>query len=255
MIRVVLDTNVYVSAAISPRSTSMKLIEAAQRGEVMLIMCETLFVEVQETLEREKFRRWITLDEVADFLAAVALLVDWVEDRPPAEIPLVCDDPDDNFLIALCQDARTNVLVSGDRAVQRIVYPNVQPYSPADALELLAYRHEWGDGYILGNPGAAMLQVAAEGSTALINVFFAFSAVFEEAADDRELAEYALNWVAVPSAVQPFLDEFDRVREMLADRGVGTRPAFLSPEVAYLKLPPNPRTLDIEAVAGRRFGP
>lgn len=32
--------------------------------------------------------------------------------------------------------------VSGDRAVQRIEYPNVQAYAPGDALELLAYRHE-----------------------------------------------------------------------------------------------------------------
>lgn len=240
MIRVVLDSNVYVSAAISPRSTSMKLIEAAQRGEVMLVMCETLYAEVQEVLEREKFRRWINLDEAADFLAAVALLADWVEDRPPAEIPLVCDDPDDNFLIALCQDADTNVLVSGDFAVQRIVYPNVQPYSPTDALELLAYRHEWGEGYIPGNPSAALLQVAAEGNSALLNAYLAFAAVFREVADNRELAEYALNFVTVPAAVKPFLDDFDQVREMLADRGLGTRPVFISPEVAYLKLPPNP---------------
>lgn len=218
----------------------MKLIEAARRGEVALIMCEALYTETEETLEREKFRRWITLDEAADFLAGVALIADWVEDRPVAEIPLVCDDPDDNYLVALCQDADTGILVSGDNAVRRIVYPNIQPYSPADALELLAFRHEWGEGYVPGNPSAAMLQVAAEGSAALLNAYLAFAAIFDEATDNRELAEYALNLVAVPSAVQPFLDGFDQVREMLADRGLGTRPVFMSPEVAYLKLPPNP---------------
>ncbi len=47
----------------------MKLIEAAQRGELVLIMCEALYTEMQEVLERDKFRRWITLDECADFLA------------------------------------------------------------------------------------------------------------------------------------------------------------------------------------------
>lgn len=240
MITVVLDANVYVSAAISPGGTAMKLIDAAQRGEVRLIMCETLHTEIEETLERDKFRRWITLDEAADYLAAIALLAEWVEDRPQAEIPVVCDDPDDNYLIALCQDADTTILVSGDRAVRRVVYPNIQPYSPAEALELLGFRHDWGEGYIPGDPAASMLQIAAEGSAALINVFSAFSAIFEHAGDNREFAEYALNLVCVPSAVQPFLDGFEQVRTMLDDRGLGTRPAFASPEVAYLKLPPNP---------------
>src|SRR6476469_5036683 len=132
MLRLVVDTNVYVSAAISPAGRSMALIEAAQRGEAALIMCEALHAEIAETLEREKFRRWISLDEAVDFLAAATLLAEWVDDRPPAEIPKVCEDPDDDFLIALCQDAGTGILVSGDRGIRRIQYPNILVYSPAD---------------------------------------------------------------------------------------------------------------------------
>lgn len=218
----------------------MKLIDAAVHGEITLVMCDHLYGEIEEALQRNKFRRWISLDEVADFLAAVALIVRWVDDRPAQEIPLVCDDPDDNFLVALCQDGDTNVLVSGDAAVRRIAYPNVQTYSPAEALDLLAFRHEWGEGYIPGNPTAAALQIAAEGSAALLNVLFAFMAIFEEEGIDRDVARFALNLVAVPSAVEPFMAEFDRTREMLTGRGVGSRPVFMSPEVAYLKLPPDP---------------
>src|ERR1700754_4968510 len=148
MLRLVLDTNVYVSAALSPGGSSMALIKAAQRGEASLIMCEALHAELEETLEREKFRRWITLDEAADFIAAVTLLAEWADNRPPAEIPKVCGDPDDDYLIALCQDADTGILVSGDGAVRRIEYPNILVYSPPEALDLLAFRHEWGEGYI-----------------------------------------------------------------------------------------------------------
>jgi putative PIN family toxin of toxin-antitoxin system len=92
MLRLVVDTNVYVSAAISPAGSPMALIEAAQRGEVALVMCEALHAEVAETLERQKFRKWITLDEAADFLAAVTLLAEWADDRPLTEIPKVCED-------------------------------------------------------------------------------------------------------------------------------------------------------------------
>lgn len=230
-----------MSAVISPASTAMKLIEAAQRGEVTLMMCDALYDELQELLGREKFRRWLTLDEADDYIAAIALLAEWIPDRPPAEIPLVCDDPDDNVLVSLCQDAETNVLVSGDKAVLRIVYPNVEPRTPAQAVELLAFRHKWGDGFIPGNPEAAKLQMEAEGSSALLNVYMAFRSIFVEGADyEPDLVEYVLSTVTVPSAVQAFLDRFDEVNQLLVDRGLGTRPSFASPEVAYLKLPPNP---------------
>lgn len=195
--------------------------------------------EIAETLEREKFRRWISRDEAADFLAAVTLLAEWVDDRPPAEIPKVCDDPDDDFLIALCQDADTGILVSGDRGVRRVQYPNILVYSPADALELLSYRHEWGEGYIPGDPEASRRQMDAEGSTALLTAYSSFAAVFEHAAS-REDARYLLQFIAVPSAIDPFVEAFDEVRDMLRDRGLGTRPFFVGPEVAYLKLPPDP---------------
>lgn len=217
MITAVLDANVYVSAAISPNGAAMKLVEAARRGELRPIMSEALYAETEEVLQRDKFRRWISLDEAADFLAGIALVADWINDRPSNEIPEVCDDPDDNYLVALCQDAETVVLVSGDQAVRDVVYPNIQTYTTAEAVELLAYRHEWGEGFIPGSPTASMLQVAAEGSTALINVLSAFMAIFEHTGDDRVFAEFALNLVTVPSAVEPFLEQFDHVRSMLQD--------------------------------------
>lgn len=217
----------------------MKIVEAAMQGQVALVVCGRLMDEVSDVLEREKFRRWITVDDARDFVAAIELLADWVDDRPEAEIPKVCTDPDDDYLVALCQDADTSVLVSGDRAVRNIRYPNIQTYTAAEALDLLDYRHKWGEGFLPADPSGSRLAIEAEGSTALITVYSAFTAIFEHAANQAE-AEQLLGFVTVPSAVPEFLAAFDQVREMLADRGVGSRPIFASPDVAYLKLPPNP---------------
>lgn len=41
------------------------------------------------------------IDDVRDFIDAVGVVADWVDDRQDNEIPLVCDDPDDNYLVAL----------------------------------------------------------------------------------------------------------------------------------------------------------
>lgn len=239
MLRVVADTNLYVSAAISPHGTSSRIIECAQRGEITLVMCGALCDEIQEVLARDKFRRWITVDEASEFVDAVVLLAEWVDDRPADEVPQVCDDPDDNFLIALYQDGNAELLVSGDDAVQRIEYPNVHIYSPAKALSAIAYRHEWGEGLVPGDFEAAWRHVEAEGSAALINVYSTFSSIVKEARDPAEAAEL-LGFVTVPSAVGPFVDGLEWLRAQLAVRGLATRPWFASPDVAYLKLPPDP---------------
>lgn len=217
----------------------MALIAAAERGEITLIMSNALHAEITETLSREKFRRWVTLAEAESFVAAVALLAEWVDDRPAMEIPAVCSDPDDDYLIALCQDAEAAMLVSGDDGVQKVSYPNVHIYSPAKALNVLAYRHEWGEGYLPGTAEQSLLQADAEGSGALLAVWSAFCAILENA-DSRELAEYLFNFVVVPECVPRFLAQLDEVREAVKDRGLGTRPFYASPEVAYLKLPPDP---------------
>jgi hypothetical protein len=203
-------------------------------------MCEALHAEIEETLEREKFRRWITLDEAADFLAAMTLLADWVDDRPAAEIPNVCDDPDDNFLIALCQDADTGILVSGDEAVRRVKYPNILVYSPTQAISLLAFRHEWGEGYIPSDLETSRRQLEAEGSTAILTAWASFAMVFNHVHSGND-AEPFLQLVAVPDTVPQFVAEFDDIRNLLRDRGVGSRPWYVSPEVVYLKLPPDPK--------------
>jgi hypothetical protein len=78
--------------------------------------------------------------------------------------------------------------VSGDRAVQRIQYPNVHIYSPADALEMIAFRHEWGEGLLPGDEAMARLHIEAEGNSALINVYSTFHAVIEHARDRQEAA-------------------------------------------------------------------
>jgi putative PIN family toxin of toxin-antitoxin system len=239
LIRVVADANVYVSAAISPRSKQMQLIEAARRGQIVLYMCEHLYQEIEEVLGREKFRRWLTFDEVADFMAVIALVTEWIEDRPADEIPQVCTDPDDNYLVAMCQDAGTNVLVAGDKAVLKIRYPHIHPRRPADALELIEFKHEFGPGYLPGDVSRELIDVEAEGSQPMLNAYFGFREIVENVTDLAQ-ARFLLNLICVPTAVEPFLTAWTNVQEMLNDRGIGTRPIFASPEVAYLKLPPNP---------------
>ncbi|MGV9796214.1 putative toxin-antitoxin system toxin component, PIN family [Gordonia sp. NPDC003422] len=232
-----LDTNALISAALSPSGHSAQLIDLARRGRISLIMSDHLCDELETRLEREKFRRWLSLDDVRDFVDAVSIVADWVDDRPDNEIPLVCDDPDDNYLVALFQDSDATMLVSGDKAVLRLDYPGLDVRKPAAAIAALDFIHEWGEGYLEGSEERSFAQIEAEGNRGVIAAYSAFAAVIQE-----PNAHELLPFVVVPETVEAFRGALPWMREQLVNRGFTTRPHYASPDVAYIKLPPDPGT-------------
>lgn len=113
MPRVVLDPNVLVSALISPRGPSAQVLLELHAGAFELVVSPMLLEELDEVLRREKFRRYVTPEEVDEYLELVGLESTLIDDADPTPEPLG-DDPDDEYLIALARSARCVALVSGD---------------------------------------------------------------------------------------------------------------------------------------------
>ena len=119
MPRAVLDPNVLVSALISPKGASARLLLELRAGAFELVVSPHVLAEFDEVLHREKFRRYANENEVdayIDVLRRESILVD---DPEPAPAPLA-DDPDDEYLIALARAARVDALVSGDPHLTRL---------------------------------------------------------------------------------------------------------------------------------------
>jgi putative PIN family toxin of toxin-antitoxin system len=76
--RVVLDTNVLVSAALTPNSTAQKVLEKALKDCVVLQSIATLS-ELKEVLERRKFDKYISHDDRQRFLRRLVASVELVE--------------------------------------------------------------------------------------------------------------------------------------------------------------------------------
>jgi putative PIN family toxin of toxin-antitoxin system len=130
--RVVLDPGVLVSALITPTGAPAKLLELARGGELELIVSPRLLGELSEVLEREKFRRYVEIETVGDYLRTLrrnAVLAD----DPHVPPSLRCADPDDDYLIALAHD-RSAVLVSGDGHLLDLAPRGAPILSPADLL-------------------------------------------------------------------------------------------------------------------------
>lgn len=110
--RVVLDTNIFISALVSTTGTPAALIDAWLEGAFALVSHQLQLDELREVTRREKVRRLIR-PVVAGRLVNQIVLA--------AEIPKTLlrversRDPRDDFLLALCQAGRADRLATGDK--------------------------------------------------------------------------------------------------------------------------------------------
>jgi uncharacterized protein len=111
--RVVLDPGVLVSALIAPTGAPAELLAQVRTADLELIVSPLLLDELERVLRRDKFRRYVDLGTVEDYLDLLREEAVGVQD--PTEAPPVRSaDPDDDYLISLA--CRQNaILVSGDK--------------------------------------------------------------------------------------------------------------------------------------------
>ncbi len=109
----VADTNTVISGLLwggAPR----QLLDAARRGEVLLLTSPELLAELGDVLSRPKFAKrlevaGVTAAELVTGYAALAQVV-----RIPAVEPVIADDPDDDVVLATAVTAGAEVIASGD---------------------------------------------------------------------------------------------------------------------------------------------
>jgi putative PIN family toxin of toxin-antitoxin system len=128
MIRVVLDSNVYISALLFG-GTPRAVVELAQLREFELFVSEPLIDEIEEVL-KAKFH-W------TESLVRRAAATTWrTATVVKAEIELDdCADPDDNRILECALFARADFIVTGDRHLLRLhPYRGIQILRPREFL-------------------------------------------------------------------------------------------------------------------------
>ncbi len=135
MTRAVLDTDVLVSALISPGGPSAALLLELRAGAFELVVSPLLLEELEDVLARPKLRTWVTPAEAAAYLAVIREESILYADPPPSGAAL-CADPDDEFLIDLARSAGADAIVSGDRHLLDL-RPMLPVLSPAEFLATL----------------------------------------------------------------------------------------------------------------------
>ncbi len=111
-VRVVLDTNILISALITRNTPPDKLYQAWLRGEIELVISDAQVAEIYDVLSRPRLRRFLDADEadaIAENIAARALVI--------TELPVVnvSPDPKDNPVLASAIAGKAELIVSGDK--------------------------------------------------------------------------------------------------------------------------------------------
>lgn len=114
--RAILDTNVLLSALLSPRGAPAKMLEAWERKKFTLVACEALIVELLEVSGRPFFRARLRAGAAELLAAGIRDFSFFCPDLPSGKAaPEFVRDPKDSYLLALAEASRADFLVTGDK--------------------------------------------------------------------------------------------------------------------------------------------
>ena len=110
--RVALDTNILISALISPKSVARQIYEAARSGRVALVTCDAQLDEFRRVTRYPRVQQYIRASEAGTMLNELRELAIYIEVNEKVD---VSPDPADNFLFAMAQASHADYLVTGDK--------------------------------------------------------------------------------------------------------------------------------------------
>jgi hypothetical protein len=116
MLKVVLDTNVLLSAILfggKPR----QILEAAFEGSIRTFVSQAMINELQSVLDRPKFG--FTSQISQSIVSEIASIAEWIE--PTRHHAIVKEDPADNDILDCAIEAKADYLVTGDNHLLRQV--------------------------------------------------------------------------------------------------------------------------------------
>lgn len=130
--RLVVDTNVLISALLTPSGTPRRLLDELALASATLFFSDETFAELAIRLAKPKFDPYRTPEQMDLFLDWLVELGEWVT---PGFDVTACRDADDDKFLAIALSAEADCLVSGDKDLLDLhPFEGLPVMTPADFL-------------------------------------------------------------------------------------------------------------------------
>ena len=138
MLKIVLDSNVFVSALINPRGKPAQILNYVFESKVRLFTSPSIIEELERVLSYPKLvkRHGLEKQELKKFVSDLLSILSLVEGKKAIEV--IAEDPADNNYLSCVVDAKADFIVSGDIHLLNLrEYEGIQIITPAQFLEML----------------------------------------------------------------------------------------------------------------------
>lgn len=112
-LRVVIDTNLFVSGLIIPQRTPYQLIKEWRKKLFILVTSEKLIRELEEVLKRPEFAKLIS-NNIAEILIRSIRKYAQIT-TPIGDLPITVRGPKDERVLATAFSGYANYLITGDK--------------------------------------------------------------------------------------------------------------------------------------------
>ncbi|MFZ4543016.1 MAG: putative toxin-antitoxin system toxin component, PIN family [Saprospiraceae bacterium] len=133
-IKVIFDTNVWISFLIGKRMSKIK--HYISDGSIVIVVTEQLLIEIKTATSREKLRKYFPEESVVELIELLEIIAEKVEIKPTH---FISRDPKDNFLLDLIDFSKAEYLVTGDRDL--LVH---NPFKTAQIITVAEFENIFG---------------------------------------------------------------------------------------------------------------
>jgi len=134
MLRIVLDSNILVSAFITPHGEASEVYR--QVASHSLFLSPFILSEVLNTLHASRLRKKYDYSD-AEIEQYAQELISAADMADPASLPIVCSDPKDNAVLGCASEAQADYLVTRNTKHFPRAFGGVTVITPQEFLSLL----------------------------------------------------------------------------------------------------------------------
>ena len=135
MAKVILDTNVIISAFLKAESNPALILALCLEGSLAVCLSETIWQEYRGVLRRKKFQG-LDQESIEKLLSVIKQQALWVSPRIPVNI--LSHDPADNKFLECALESQADYLITGNtRHFPLKMFHGTRIITPRDFIDLI----------------------------------------------------------------------------------------------------------------------